>query len=89
MALKYKELLQQSEEVKEGQEIQFKVEEALQSLQSDILATKKSLAKIRRDILKAKAEFPLNASKIIQLQTEAEGFEDGLKRLEELQAELF
>jgi hypothetical protein len=36
-----------------------------------------------------KGAYPFNASKVIELQLEVEGLEDGLKRLEKLEKELF
>jgi hypothetical protein len=88
-AVKYKDLLLQSSQEKEAQEVEFKVEEMQQSLDADILATKKSLAGEKASLLRLKSKFPLNAQDIIDTQLRIEGLEDGLKRLGLLKAELF
>jgi hypothetical protein len=86
---KYHDLLQQSQQEKEAQEIQFQVEEAKQSLESDILATKRSLANTQRELIKYKSTFPLNTKQIVHCEVEIEGYHDGLKKLEALREELF
>ena len=60
-----------------------------QSLQADILATKRALAARKSDLARAKSSYPLNADKIIEFQIDIEGMEDGLKRLNALREELF
>lgn len=89
MSQKYKELLSQSESQKDQQELEFKVEEAKQQLAQDQLATKKELARVKRELNIAKSSFPLESAKIIELQNEIEAYEKGLSRLEELEKELF
>ncbi len=87
--LKYKDLLLQSSQEREEQEVEFRVEEMEQSLQADILATKRALAARKSDLARAKSSYPLNADKIIEFQIDIEGMEDGLKRLNALREELF
>jgi hypothetical protein len=58
-------------------------------LESDILATQKSLASKKRDLENAKNGSRLNSRAIIEIQLEVEALEDGLKRLNALKAELF
>lgn len=87
--LKYKDLLQQSQEEKDKQEIEFLVEEAKQQLESDILATNKSLATNKRKLLQQMSSIPLDSQSIINIQVEIEGLEDGLKRLNSLKEVLF
>ena len=87
--LKYRDLLLQSSQEKEAQEVEFKVEEMQQSLDADILATKKSLAGEKASLIRLKSNFPLNAQDIIDTQLRIESLEDGLKRLGLLKAELF
>lgn len=86
---KYKDLRAQSAEELNSEALLFEEGEAKLSLQSDILATKKSLSSKRRELTNAKKAFPFNSNLVIQLQVEVEGLEDGMKRLEELQKELF
>ena len=87
--LKYQQLLQQSQQEKDQQALEFQVEEAKQQLEADILATKRSLASSRQDLLKAKSAQPFDAQKIINIQIRVEGLEDGLSRLLDLMEELF
>jgi hypothetical protein len=87
--LKYKDLLEQSQEEKDSQENQFKVEAAKLQLQSDILATKQSIATTNTNILTLMSNYPLDAKSIVEAQVVKEGYEDGLKRLEALEQELF
>lgn len=70
-------------------EIQFQVEESEQQLQSDMIATRKSIAAKKRSLEIAKNAFPLNSKFIIDTQVELEGLEEGLKRLTALKTELF
>ena len=86
---KYSKLLQQSQQEKELKEVEFQVKEASLQLESDILATKKSLASKESLLSSLKGKFPLDANSIVKAQVEVEGLEDGLKRLEALQKELF
>lgn len=87
--LKYQQLLQQSQQEKDQQALEFQVEEAKQQLEADILATKRSLAASKQDLLKAKSAQPFDAQKIINIQIRVEGLEDGLSRLLNLMEELF
>ena len=87
--LKYQDLLQQSQQEKDQQALEFQVEEAKQQLEADILATKRSLAASKQDLLKAKSAQPFDAQKIINIQIRVEGLEDGLSRLLNLMEELF
>ena len=88
-ALKYKELLLQSSQEKELQEVEFRVEEMQQSLEADILATKRSLASERATLVRHKSQFPLRAQCVIDSQIKIESLEDGLARLNALKEELF
>lgn len=88
-ALKYKDLLLQSAQEKELQEVEFRVEEMQQSLEADILATKRSLAGERSTLVRYKSQFPLMAQNVIDSQIRIESLEDGLARLTALKEELF
>lgn len=58
-------------------------------MQSDILATTKLVAERKQKLEAQKGGKTFNAQLIITAQTELESAEDGLKRLKDLQAELF
>jgi len=88
-ALKYRDLLLQSAQDKELQEVEFRVEEMQQSLEADILATKRSLAGERATLVRYKSQFPLMAQYVIDSQIRIESLEDGLARLNALKQELF
>lgn len=88
-ALKYADLLQQSQQDKEGQEVAYKVKKAKLDLQADILATEQSLAEKQACLVRVKSEFPLAPQRIIDIEIEIEGLEDGLARLQALEEELF
>ena len=88
-ALKYKDLLQQSQQEKDAQQVEFQVEEALQQLQADVLATKRSLASSKQVLLAAKSARPFDSQAVINAQLQIEGLEDGLRRLNGLLEELF
>jgi archaellum component FlaC len=86
---KYKDLLGQTQDQKDQQELQFRVEEGEHQLSADLLATRRSLAAAKADLLKTKGSYPLNTKNIVDSQLKVEGLEDGIKRLEALKAELF
>ena len=88
-SLKYKELLLQSQEEKDQKDVQFQVEQAELQLQSDILATKQSLAEAKGNLEVSKASSPFQAARVVDFQIAVEALEDGLKRLEALKVELF
>ena len=88
MRINYKEKKLLSQEETNSQEVAFAVEDAKLQLQSDILATKKSLEAKKSELQDAKTAYPLNVEKIISLSSEIEGYEDGLKKLKSLQEEL-
>lgn len=88
-ALKYANLLQQSQQEKDNQELEFQVEAAKQQLEADILATKRELAIENKKLLEAKSSRTFNSQKIIDVQIKIEGLQDGLARLNNLLAELF
>jgi hypothetical protein len=86
---KYGDRLRQSDQQRAEADVQFAVEEAQQSLAADKLETKKHIAKLQRDINQLKNATKLDANAIIAKQAELEGYQEGLKRLEALEAELF
>ena len=87
MRIDYKNMKLLSEEQKSEQELQFAVEEAKQQLQADTWATKRSLADAKKRLEIAKTTFPLEATTIVNISNEVEGYELGLKKLEALAKE--
>ena len=87
--LKLVQLLQQSEKERADQDVQFEVKQAELRLQSDILATEKSLADAKMAKSRTLVSRPFNSQAVINADTQIEGLEDGLKRLKALQTELF
>ena len=88
-ALKYKELLQLSDKEKESTEIEFQVEQTKLQLQADLLSTKQSLVAKQKEVAVVRGTFPFSTQRVINLQIEVESLEDGVKRIEKLQSELF
>ena len=89
MAQKLTELYQESQQATEQQELQYQVEQANIQLQSDILATKQSIAKAQRDVKTVMKAIPFNSQNIINAKDKVKSLEAGLKELEKLQKELF
>ncbi len=85
----YLERLQQSEQEKSAQEVQSQAKKANLKLQADILATEESLLDVNAKLEKAMCAYPLNLSRIIELQVESEGLKDGLDRAIALKVSLF
>ena len=68
-------------------DIQFKVNEAKLQYQADRLHTEQSLANKKEELEVAKTTAPLDMPRIVELQIEVEGLEDGLKRMDALARE--
>lgn len=85
--INYKEKKFLNEESTQEQ-AEFCVEQTKLELQSDILATKKSLSEAEFKLEGFKTEYPLPINSIIDLQMEIEGLKKGLKCLENIQKEL-
>ena len=87
MKLNYKEKKLLSQEETGTQEVLFAVEDAKLQLQSDILATKRSLETKKAELEDAKTTYPLDSTKIVSLMEEVESLKKGIKSLEALQKE--
>lgn len=88
MKINYKERKALSSEEQSQKEVSRAVENAKLQLQSDILATQSALEDKKQELDDAKSTYPLNAVYIVNLITEVEGLEDGLKKLRALKDEL-
>ena len=88
MKLNYKERKALSSEEQSQKEVSRAVENAKLQLQSDILATQSALEDKKQELDDAKSTYPLRSIDIVNLITEVEGLEDGLKKLKVLQEEL-
>ena len=89
MKIDYKNKKLMSSEEMTQKEIEYKVESAKLSLQSDILATKLSKARAEATLEEAKHTYPLDTQTIIDCQAEVEAYAEGLTKLEALMTELF
>ena len=85
----YKALLSQSQSDKDAAQIDFNVENASLQLQADVLATKKAITEATKQVETAFGSFPLNTENIKAAEIKLEGLNDGLKRLEKYQKQLF
>ena len=88
MKLNYKEKKVLSEEEMSQETLEFALEDAALNLRSDILATKRSLSKAKKELAEAKTLYPLDVQYIMDKTAELEGWKTGLKTLLELQKEL-
>lgn len=86
--MSYKQILEQSDSMLEQEGLVFRVESAKLQLQADLLEQQKALSQARQT-LKAVFFRPFSTSTIIDAKMEIKSLENGLKELEELQAELF
>lgn len=87
--MNYKERLSQSQEQKDVKSVEFKVREAKAKLALDKLATEQSIAERELALEEAKNQFPLDTKRIAQITTDLQGFNDGLKVINDLEKELF
>jgi predicted CopG family antitoxin len=87
--LKYRDLISQSAEASKKEELEFVAEEAGQQLDSDILATKKEIKRLNRDLVALKKNMPLNPQSCVDKMTSIKQHEAGLAALEALKSELF
>lgn len=88
MKINYKEKTLMSQEETSKKDVQFMVESTKLQLQSDILATRKSLRESEEKLADLKTDYPLDTKKIIDAELEVEGYKNGLSRLLSLQSEL-
>lgn len=88
-SLKLSELLLQSSEEKEKEEVSYRVKTAELQLQADILATERSLAEAFAERKNAMFIQPFDPQEIINCSIHIEELQDGLKRLNALKSELF
>ena len=87
-SLTYKQRLTQSQKERDSKALEHTVKEAKLQLQSDTLATEKSLLKKQEEVDNLKAAVPLDFSAIIKAQAELGGIQRGLDALNELGVEL-
>ena len=87
MKINYKKRELLSQEETSTQDVAFAVEDAKLQLQSDILATRKSLETKKAELQEAKTSYPLDAKRIVDLSLDIEGLEKGIKMLTKLQEE--
>lgn len=88
MSQTYQQILEQSDSQLEQEALVFRVANAKLQIQADLLEQQKALS-LARQQLKAVYFRPFNSSSIIDAKMVVKALENGLKELEELQAELF
>jgi hypothetical protein len=86
---KYRALISKSDDAKNQEQVGFAEEEAKQSIEADILATKREIASQNRNVANAKAKVPFNSGAIVAEMDKLEGLSKGLAKLEALKTELF
>ena len=83
-ALKLIDLYQESQQIQEQEEMLLEVRLAKIQLDSDILATEKSVGLAKKALNEALRTRPFNSQNIINAQYEVKGYEQGLKDLQQL-----
>ena len=72
-----------------NQQVEFNVRQAKLQLQADILKTEQLISEGEAKLKLAKQTYPFDSGRIIDSQLELEACQEGLKRLKELETELF
>jgi hypothetical protein len=72
-----------------NQQVEFNVRQAKLQLQADILKTEQLISEGEAKLKLAKQTYPFDSERIIDSQLELEAYQEGLKRLKELETELF
>lgn len=72
-----------------SRQVEFNVRQAKLQLQADILKTEQLISEGEAKLKLAKQTYPFDSKHIIDCQLELEAYQEGLKRLKELETELF
>ena len=89
MLIDYKNQKLISTEELNNQQVKFNVRQAKLQLQADILKTEQLISEGEAKLKLAKQTYPFDSERIIDSQLELEAYQEGLKRLKELETELF
>lgn len=89
MLIDYKSQKLISTEEINTQQVEFNVRQAKLQLQADILKTEQLISEGEARLKLAKQTYPFDSAHIIDSQLELEAYQEGLKRLKELEKELF
>lgn len=89
MLIDYKNQKLISTEEINNQQVKFNVRQAKLQLQADILKTEQLISEGEVKLKLAKQTYPFDSEHIIECQLNLEACQEGLKRLKELETELF
>lgn len=89
MLIDYKNQKLISTEEINNQQVKFNVRRAKLQLQADILKTEQLISEGEVKLKLAKQTYPFDSERIIECQLNLEAYQEGLKRLKELETELF
>ena len=89
MLIDYKNKKLISPDEMDNKQVEFNVRQAKLQLQADILKTEQLISEGEAKLKLAKQTYPFNSERIIDSQLELEAYQEGLKRLKELETELF
>ena len=89
MLIDYKNQKLISTEEINNQQVKFNVRQAKLQLQADILKTEQLISEGEAKLKLAKQTYPFDSASIVNSQLELEACQEGLKRLKELETELF
>ena len=87
--MKRKELLQQTDDQRQEEQLDFQIKADLQQLEADLLETQRKVNNHQKELKTLKSEEVLRPSKIIECQVLIEGFQNGEAALLKLKKELF
>lgn len=87
MKVDYKTKKLLSEEQVAKSQVDYAVESTKLELQSNLLATKKSLEEAKAELDSLKKDYPLDLEAIVEVSLKVRDYEDGLKIIEALQKE--
>lgn len=86
---KYIELINKDKGQIEQEQLELYAEESQANIDGDILATKKEILQVKRELEKKKSEKPITPKSVIETQQKLKALQGGLQALEDLKAELF
>ena len=87
MKIDYKNKVLLSSEDVDNSKVEFAVEDAKLQLESNLLATKRSLAEAKEKLKNLKQDYPIDFQKIVNASNDIRDLEDGIKTLNSLKNE--
>lgn len=86
---KYLDLISKSKSEQDQEQLELYNEESRQNVDADILATKKEIAQVKRELASMKSQKPLKPKETIMVSQKLRALNNGLQALQDLRTELF